>query len=447
MSAYEVNFDGLVGPTHNFSGLSFGNIASLDSADSLSHPKRAALQGLAKMRELHDLGLRQALLPPHERPHIASLRRLGFSGSDAAVLEDAFAGAPGLVRACSSAAPMWTANAATVSPKADTGDGRTHFTPANLTTMFHRSMEHEQTGRVLRAIFSDETRFAHHQALPGSPTFGDEGAANHTRLCTAYDAPGIEFFVYGAEAIDGEAPKPRRYPARQTAEASAAIARLHELDPARVVFAQQNPDAIDAGVFHNDVIAVGNGTALFAHEKAFLDQDRVIEELRTRFGPAELYVIEVPELEVPLADAVRSYLFNTQLVDIPGGNGMALIAPLECKTTESVAAYLERMVAADNPVTKIHFMDVTQSMRNGGGPACLRLRVVLDDDDLAALAANVVLTEPLFASLEDWVDRHYRDELSVQDLADPDLLVETRIALDELTRILELGPVYDFQQG
>ena len=27
--AYEVNFDGLVGPTHNYAGLSYGNVASL----------------------------------------------------------------------------------------------------------------------------------------------------------------------------------------------------------------------------------------------------------------------------------------------------------------------------------------------------------------------------------------------------------------------------------
>ncbi len=447
MTAWEVNFDGLVGPTHNFSGLSHGNVASAASADSLSHPKAAALQGLEKMRRLMALGLKQGVLPPHERPHLGTLRRLGFAGAtDAQVLERAWASDPLLVRRASSAAAMWTANAATVSPGPDTADGRTHFTPANLTTMFHRSMEHEQTGRVLKAIFADEARFAHHPALPSSPAFGDEGAANHTRFTTDYDAAGVEFFTYGAEAMNADAPKPQRYPARQSREASAAVARLHGLAADKVVFAQQNPDAIDAGVFHNDVIAVGNGGVLFAHEKAFLDRERTYRDLRAAFAPAELIVVEVPEAAVPLADAVASYLFNTQLVALPDGNGMALIAPTECDTTASVKRHLQEVVAADNPITAVHTIELTQSMRNGGGPACLRLRVVLSEEDLANLGATVLLDDALLGRLQAWVESHYRDELKTSDLADPALLVESHTALDELTRILKLGSIYDFQR-
>ncbi len=42
--------------------------------------------------------------------------------------------------------------------------------------------------------------------------------------------------------------------------------------------------------------------------------------------------------------------------------------------------------------------------------------------------------------------RRYRDRLAESDLADPKLIGESRTALDELTRILQLGNVYPFQR-
>jgi len=246
--------------------------------------------------------------------------------------------------------------------------------------------------------------------------------------------------------MNPDAPRPERYPARQTREAAAAIARLHGLARDRIVIAQQNPAAIDAGVFHNDVIAVGNGNVLFAHEMAFLDRQGTYDALRAAFAPGELVVIEVAEADVPLADAVASYLFNTQLVALPDGNGMALIAPGECDTTDSVRAYLQGLVAADNPIAAVHTLDLSQSMRNGGGPACLRLRVVLSQADMNALGARGLLDDALFAELEGWVEHHYREDLRAEDLADPNLLVESREALDLLTQILGLGSIYDFQR-
>lgn len=282
-SALEANFDGLVGPTHNYAGLSFGNVASANNANRVSNPREAALQGLAKMKALADLGYAQGVLPPQERPSVGLLRTLGFSGDDRAVIREAARTAPGLLGAACSAASMWTANAATVSPSADTADGRVHFTPANLCSKLHRAFEHETTARVLRAAFPDEARFAHHNALPGWPSLGDEGAANHTRLCGAYGERGVEFFVYGRDDL-ASAPTPRRFPARQTLQASQAIARVHGLADGDVVFAQQHPDAIDAGVFHNDVIAVGNGNVLFCHAQAFVDQAAVLARLRERLA-------------------------------------------------------------------------------------------------------------------------------------------------------------------
>jgi succinylarginine dihydrolase len=318
-----------------------------------------------------------------------------------------------------------------------------HFTPANLSAKFHRSIEHPVTGRALKSIFSDEAWFAHHPALPSVSQFGDEGAANHTRLCGRYGEPGVELFVYGQIAFNDQAPAPRLYPARQTLEASQAIARLHGLKDSHVVFAQQNPQAIDAGVFHNDVIAVGNGNTLFYHEMAFLEEDRVLADLRARLTGTELEAVRVSSDQVPLEDAVASYLFNSQLLNTP--DGMMLAVPGECREIKSVSHYLDELVGGAGPITSVEVFDVKQSMRNGGGPACLRLRVVLNDDELKAMHHGVLLTDALYERLTTWVEAHYREELSQEDLGDPMLLEEVRKALDELTGILGLGSIYDFQ--
>ncbi|WP_297351261.1 N-succinylarginine dihydrolase, partial [Paraburkholderia sp.] len=228
MQATEANFDGLVGPTHNYAGLSFGNVASQNNEKSVANPKAAAKQGLRKMKQLADLGFHQGVLPPQERPSMRLLRELGFSGDDATVIARVARDAPELLAAASSASAMWTANAATVSPSADTEDGRVHFTPANLCSKLHRAIEHESTRRTLRAIFADRDRFEVHEALPGTPALGDEGAANHTRFCAEYGTQGVEFFVYGRSEYR-RGPEPKRYPARQTFEASRAVAQRHGL--------------------------------------------------------------------------------------------------------------------------------------------------------------------------------------------------------------------------
>lgn len=441
--AVEANFDGLVGPTHNYAGLSWGNVASKSNVSSVSNPKEAALQGLAKMKRLADRGYVQGILPPHERPHIPTLRALGFRGTDARVLEQVAKSSPSILAAVASASPMWTANAATVSPSADTSDHRVHFTPANLSAKFHRSIEHTVTGRSLKSIFADESYFAHHPALPSVSHFGDEGAANHTRLCAGYGEPGVELFVYGQIAFNEQAPAPRKYPARQTLEASQAVARLHGLKDQHRVFAQQNPEAIDGGVFHNDVIAVGNGNTLFYHDMAFLNEEQVLADIRERLTGTELEAVRVSSAEVPLEDAVASYLFNSQLLNTP--DGMLLAVPGECREVASVSRYLDSLVKSGGPITSVEVFDVKQSMRNGGGPACLRLRVVLNDDELRAINRGVLLTDELYERLTTWVEAHYRDELSQDELGDPMLLEEVRKALDELTGIMGLGSIYDFQ--
>jgi len=351
----EINFDGIVGPSHNYAGLSLGNLASQRNAGEVSQPRAAALQGLDKMRSNLALGLSQGIFVPHPRPNRAWLNDLG------ATIETA---EPVLAANAMSASAMWAANAATVSPAPDSSDGKCHLTVANLRTMPHRSHEWAATLAQLEAAFAADA-FAVHGPVP--PAFGDEGAANHMRLAPSHGEPGVEVFVYGLSGGP--------FPARQHIEASKAIARLHGTDPGRTIFAQQSEDAIAAGAFHNDVVAVANERVLFAHEKAFADRDRLIGRL-DGLVPGFEYV-EVSDAEVPLADAVRSYLFNAQLVTPPDGE-MTLVAPTECRETASVWSWIERHIAGNGPIRRVEIVDVRQSMANGGGPACLRLRVQCD---------------------------------------------------------------------
>ena len=441
----EMNFDGLIGSTHNYAGLSEGNLASTNNTKLVSQPRQAAKEGLAKMLRLHQLGLRQGILIPQERPHIPTLRELGFCGTDQAIIEKVTKTAPNLLAMSYSASSMWAANAATVSPSSDCEDGRVHFTPANLKSMFHRSIEHRMTSKILKAIFSNDQYFCHHNALSGGVNFGDEGAANHNRLCNEYGEQGVELFVYGKHDF-GDSRATTNFPARQSLEASMAIARKHSLKPAKVVMACQSAEVIDTGGFHNDVVSVSNKNVLFMHERAFADKSRLFKEVVTAYGEQPMHFIEAPEQLVSLDDAIKSYLFNSQLVNLPGTEGMTLILPRESQENQNVHGYLLDLIAQDTPIKHLEFVNVRQSMRNGGGPACLRLRVVLNEEELAQVNPAFVFSEELFLTLNNWVDKHYRDSLSSADLADPNLLYESRGALDELTQIMGLGSFYEFQQ-
>lgn len=423
----EVNFDGLIGPTHNYAGLSLGNIASASNAGETSRPRQAALQGLAKMRTLLALGLPQGFLPPHDRPNVAALRQLGFAGDDGAVCAAAFAADPALFRLLCSASPMWTANAATVSPAPDTADGRVHFTVANLATMAHRSTEAEETAGWLRLAFADRRFFQVHDALPWGQHLADEGAANHMRLCPHHGAPGVEVFVYG-EDVAGDQPD-SRFPARQRRRASEAVARRHGLAPAQALFAAQSDTAIQAGAFHNDVVAVANERVLFAHEQAFADPGQLYADLRAALP--ETVIVEVPAGRVSLADAIASYLFNSQLVTLPDGT-MALVLPRECEQNPRVWAYVQDLLGAATPIRRAVVIDVRESMRNGGGPACLRLRVALSPAALAAVDPRFLLDEARCDRLARVVEAEWPETIAPADLANPDLWGQARAARQAL---------------
>jgi len=448
MTAVEANADGLIGPTHSYAGLSPGNLAAMGNAGNTSNPRAAVLQGLEKMKRLADLGLPQFVLPPHERPDIPFLRTLGFAGSDARVLEQAWKDAPAFAAAACSASPMWAANAATVTPSADSADGRVHFTPANLHTNLHRSLEHAQTKRSLTALFQHPDHFVIHDALPAVAHLADEGAANHVRLCAEHGATGVNLLVWGRDAFEAwDGP----YPARQTRQASEAVARRHGLlqgSASGTVLAQQSAAAIAGGTFHNDVVCVGALDTLFHHELAFEDTPATHAAIRTAAWGFEPIFVEVSATDLPLGDAISSYLFNSMLVQIPGEDRLTLICPTETRDNPRAHAVAQSLTTSNGPIGRVEYVDVRQSMRNGGGPACLRLRVVLTETELAAVYVPMRMNDELFDCLTEWATRRYRDRLTPADLADPDLLVETREALDMLAAILDLGgSFYPFQRG
>lgn len=412
MALVEINFDGIVGPSHNYAGLSLGNIASASHKGDPSYPRAAALQGVAKMRGNMGRGLAQGYLLPLPRPNTETLRRLAVDpATDRALLAAAW-----------SASSMWTANAATVSPAPDTADGKCHLTPANLVTMVHRAQEWRDTKAQLDVTFGNRDQFTVHEAVP--PSFGDEGAANHMRFCEDHGAAGVEVFVYG---------KPGgRFPARQHEQASRAVARLHGLDPARCVFIEQNPAAIEAGAFHNDVVSVANERVLFTHEEAFADRHGAYDAIRTAFTPLE--VVEVPSSAVSLAEAIRTYLFNAQLLTLPDGS-MALVVPEECRESASVWSWCQSMLAGNGPIRQVIPVDVRQSMANGGGPACLRLRVVADP---ATIDPRFMLSEARAELLEQVIGQYWPEQIDPADIGSAALAETVRTARHKLLESLDL---------
>ena len=414
MALQEINFDGIVGPSHNYAGLSLGNLASTRNAGQVSQPRAAALQGLAKMRANLALGLAQGIFVPGARPNRGWLAELGTTIEEAPQVLAAYA---------MSASAMWAANAATVSPAPDTQDGRCHLTVANLRTMAHRSHEWAGTLKQLQLAFADSAHFAVHGPVP--PAFGDEGAANHMRLASAHGEPGIEIFVYG---LAGGA-----FPARQHIEASQAIARRHRLDPERALFAAQSEEAIAAGAFHNDVVAVANERVLFAHEQAFADRDALFAQCERRMPGFEL--VEVAAAEVSLGDAISSYLFNAQLVTLPDSE-MTLVVPEECRETPSVWDWLQRHLAGNGPIRRVEVVDVRQSMANGGGPACLRLRVVADP---ATVDARFLVDEPKIDRLAEVIASHWPEQIDNADIQKPSLIRDVEAARLALLDVLGLS--------
>lgn len=408
----EINFDGVVGPSHNYAGLSPGNLAATAHAGDVSFPRAAALQGLEKMLGNRALGLAQGFFVPLPRPNVQWLEQLSAdAGMDPALLAGAW-----------SASAMWTANAATVSPAPDTADGRCHLTVANLVSMPHRAHEWPDTLRQLRLAFADERHFAVHGPVP--PCFGDEGAANHMRLANAHGAPGVEIFVYGRTR--------GRFPARQNEQASRLVARRHGLAPDRALFLEQSAEAIAAGAFHNDVVAVANENVVLAHERTFADPARAWEAIAE--AHPEVQIVAVPDNVLSLEEAVRCYLFNAQLVTLPEG-GQALVIPDEAWGSLPVRRFLDALVASNGPIRRVLAANVRQSMANGGGPACLRLRVVADP---VTVDPRFLLDERKGDAIRAVVERHWPEQIDPADIGSPTLAASIIAARATLLDALDL---------
>ena len=419
--SFEVNFDGLVGPTHNYAGLAHGNVHSTNNKSKPSNPREAALQGLDKMKMMHDLGYKQAIIPPQERPLINDY--------------DDYCN----IAINSSASSMWVANSSTVVPSTDSKNGKLNLLTANLNFTHHRRIESPQTYITLNKIFNDTSKFLIHPPIDSDGTLDDEGAANHTRFCNSHEEEGLHFFVYGRSSNSSEE-TPSKYPARQTLEASKKVVENMQIKNA--VFAQQSVESIDAGVFHHDVIGVGNKNLYFYHEKALANETETITKLQDSFN-GKLNLLRITESEIPLDVAVETYLFNSQLVECKDGH--MLIAPIRCRRNPLVCKYLQSIIGRNNPIKKVRYVNLEQSLYNGGGPACLRLRVTMTESEFSALHPGIIFTDKLHLQLRKWVKQYYVGNLIYEDLFIPSYIKRCKDALSELTDILDLGNIYPFQ--
>jgi len=436
----EINFDGLIGPTHNYAGLSQGNLASQKHLNQTSNPQAAALQGLDKMRLIMDQGIPQGFFLPHERPHLRTLRALGFGGTDEEVITQAAKQNPALLKNVYSASSMWAANAATFSPSIDSYDQNIHITPANLNSMFHRSIEHEFTKTQLELMFGGIAQV--HKSIKNISGYGDEGAANHLRVSAQHLMQGFQIFVYGSPAFESH----QGIIARQAEEISQAVSTQHQLDPERVLFLKQNEQAINSGSFHNDIVSLANEEVFIFHQEAFADRvelERVLHHLKDHVKG--FHPIEILSEDISLDDLVSSYLLNSQLITVKN-NEMMMLLPEEVQNHPNCMRWLDE-IKSSSPIKHIEFVDIRQSMMNGGGPACLRFKTVVNNDEFDKINEKFLLSPKKLMDLRALVSKHYRDQLNPGDLLDIKLMQESYTFLDELTQLLDLGAIYNFQKN
>ncbi len=418
----EAQVDRIVGPTHHFGGLGVGNVASQHSEGHLSNPAAAAIQGLDKIRMVASVGVPQFVLPPHPRPDFRFLRSLGFTGTDADVLKRSADESPRLLSAAMSCSAMWTANAATVSAAVDNAGGKLTLSVANLVGSVHRAIEPQQTLADLRRCFP-KARVV--PAIAGGAALRDEGAANHMRLGSQENRPGLHVFVYGDRQ-----PEPNVYWPRQTLECCRAIARIHRLPPENTFYLKQNPAAIDAGAFHNDVVATSHHDMLIFHERAFLDAEETLVSIRRRYRMLynrKLKTIAVTENELSLQRAIATYLFNSQIVDSPDPGSPVIICPTQVEDDEDAESVLMRW-KKQGIVGRYQFAELGQSMSGGGGPACLRLRVPVTERELSDTSTQSRWSQRRHDQLRQLIEKQYPDSLTLSDLANSDFVQQTQHA-------------------
>ncbi len=434
----EINIDGMIGPTHHYGGLGIGNLASLAHRDQVSNPRQAALEGLAKAKLVSELGIPQFIWLPPARPNRELFDSLGFPGDLVEQTKAAYHSDRRILSAAFSSAFMWAANSATVTPATDASDGRYHFSPANLISSLHRASEAHERSLNFANTFSDPTWHRIHEPLPSITAWRDEGAANHMRLSDPSGEIAFNIFVYGDDdsadtqncdnPAGSQVSRGMTFMARHTKTASEAIARRHCLDPETTFFLRQHPKAISSGVFHNDVIATSHEGILIHHEHAFIDAEEDLVRLERVFAERvgkPLLRILVPDDELTLTDAVKSYLFNSQVLTpqtksrVEQKPRMVFVCPQQCQEMEAAKRILHNFVSdPNNPIDEIKFVGVGQSMAGGGGPACLRLRVPCDERTLRQLPFNGRMNANLFDALSAVVEKNYPDQVTLASFCD-----------------------------
>ena len=448
MATTEISFEGIPGPSHSFGGLAYGDFAAMASAGKKSNPRMAAKQCIQKIRLLVERGVPVIILPPHERPALWFLRNIGYRGEDSQILQTVTESATWLLPVIYSSSGMWCANAATVIPSADAADALCHVVVANLAANLHRSLEPQFVLKVLQRILPESAGFDVQPCIPGNVNLWDEGAANHLRV--AQDGTGLHIFMYGRKAGKSFArllQNRHHILGRQTDEASLAVARLGHLPSGRILLAQQNQSVIDQGVFHNDVICMSAGMTLIVHEHAVHGWPQFRQELQRRAAAlnlGDLNLIELKDKEISVKECVRTYLFNSQLVQLPDRK-LLIVCPAGCQRSKQAAVALKKIQSAMGPALTTEFIDLSESLANGGGPACLRLRVRVTEKQLQAVSRLAFIASPeLLDRLETTIDRRYRDDLMLSEFRDPAFAQECLRTLDEVSRLLGYSPIYSF---
>ena len=169
---------------------------------------------------------------------------------------------------------------------------------------------------------------------------------------------------------------------------------------------------------------------MLIHERAWENQAATLHRIRARVP--DLRVFQVSSRDLSLEQAVTSYLFNSQLLET--SDGWLLNAPIEC--ADGAARMVVDRLERDGFVDRVRFNDLRQSMDGGGGPACLRLRLPLTEDEFRLLPETLMMTEERVEKLRSWVKKWYPSILRIEDLADAGFARRARKCSQALVEVL-----------
>jgi len=114
---------------------------------------------------------------------------------------------------------------------------------------------------------------------------------------------------------------------------------------------------------------------------------------------------------------------------------MTLVVPSECQDNQPVWNWLQQMLAGNGPIRHVKVVDVRQSMANGGGPACLRLRVVADP---ATVDPRFMLDDAKAEAMEKVVAEFWPEQINPADIGSESLAATIRTARAQMLDLLGL---------